>query len=115
MKRVSWGFEVSRNRVQHASASHLGSISSLCVNVTTASEQKMVDTLLTTDFLTSYYERAHHSLGVVSDDSDFVPPLMQVADKSVDRKVVLITSSDWDAELTALLTGAQVIVERMSL
>lgn len=79
------------------------------------SEQKMIDTLLTTDLLTMFYVDQYYSVSVVSDDSDFLPPLIHAAQSQGRDRVVLLTSVDWDEDLVRILMNSYVTVQKVSL
>ena len=77
------------------------------------SEQKMVDTLLSVDLLEMLYFGGFASVGLVSDDSDFLPPMMNVARRLGTGRASLLTSADWDETLLAILAQSGVSVIRL--
>ena len=78
-----------------------------------ASEQKMVDTLLTCDLLELATDPSVRHIAVVSADTDFVPPLLLARRRSEAVVQLLVPMSGWSPGNTALLSEGEVTVTEM--
>lgn len=79
-----------------------------------AAEQKMVDTLLAIDIVELAVRRSFSSIAVVSDDTDFIPPLIYCAAVS-DADLIVMTGTPWAAPHAEILVRNGVkLIERAS-
>lgn len=70
----------------------------------------MVDTLLTVDMLHALHFDGYASVGLVSNDTDFVPPLLHVAEIAVGARTVLLMSERWEQGVLDMLQDVGVLV-----
>lgn len=81
-----------------------------------ASEQKMVDTLLTCDLLEYSQvdgENLIEHVSIVSADTDFVPPLLYVKSKTTAKLQLQVPMAEWSSVNTNLLEHSGILVAEM--